>query len=254
VRYKTHNKEFTTIVFQSDFQYPYIDKKVMELAVFKFLPDIEPEYYIIGGDGIDFYALSDFNRDPKRALDTQKDIDGWHSVLAKIRNIIPNTEIIYLEGNHEYRLTKYKWSKCPEMAYIRGLKIENLLGLSELNIRFIPYTKYWNYKKVYFVHGDVISKHSGQTARNMREKWGVNIVHGHSHRTGKSNKTTLNGNQAGWESGCLCDLNPEYVKGKADWQHGMSIVQYYKDKIFYVHNIDIVKYSFIFDGKYYTNE
>ena len=38
----------------------------------------------------------------------------------------------------------------------------------------------------------------------------------------------------------------------ADWQHGLSIINYYKDKIFYVHNIDIVKYSFIYNGKYYT--
>jgi hypothetical protein len=149
-------------------------------------------------------------------------------------------------------MTTYKWTKCPEMTYIKALGMEKLLDLDKLNIKFISYNKYWNYKKIYFVHGDVISKHSGQTAKNILDKWGVNIICGHSHRTGKHNHTTLNGNQGAWESGCLCDCNPEYIKGKANWQQGMSVVQYYKDKIFYVHNIDIVNYSFIFNGKYYT--
>lgn len=159
-----------------------------------------------------------------------------------------------MEGNHEWRLIKYKWTKCPEMAYIRALTVPKLLRLDELNIKYISYNKYWEYKKLFFVHGDVISKHSGATAKNMLEKWGVNIICGHSHRSGKCNRTTLDGNRGSWESGCLCDLNPEYIKGKANWQQAMSIVQYYKDKIFYVHNIDIVKYSFIYDGKYYNLE
>lgn len=202
---------------------------------------------------IDFYGLSRFSKDAKRALRTQEDLDGLYNLLLKIRQYLPDTEIIYLEGNHEFRLMKYKWTQCPEMAYLRALTLPQLLKLNELNIKFIPYTKYWKYKKIYFVHGDVISKHSGQTAKNMLDKWGVNIICGHSHRTGKHNHTTLNGNQGAWESGCLCDTNPEYIKGKANWQQGISVVQYYKDKIFYVHNIDIVNYSFIFNGKYYTN-
>jgi UDP-2,3-diacylglucosamine pyrophosphatase LpxH len=245
-------KDFTTIVFISDLHYPFIDKKIVELVIDKFLPDIQPEYLILGGDMIDFYGISRFAKDPRRALDTQKDIDGLHGLLVKIRGLLPDTKIIYLEGNHEYRMTTYKWTKAPAMTYIRALGLEQLLGLKDLDIPFISYNKYWNYKKIYFVHGDVISKHSGYTAKNMLDKWGVNVVFGHCHRTGKHNHTTLNGNQGAWESGCLCDTNPEYVKGKANWQQGMSVVDYYKDKIFYVHNIDIVLHSFLYNGKYYT--
>jgi len=184
-------------------------------------------------------------------LQTQDDLDGLKEILYRIRGYLPDTKIIYLEGNHEDRLTRYKWTKAPVMTYIRALGLEKLLDLEKLDIKFIPYTKYWNYKKIYFVHGDIIRKESGYTARNMLDKWGVNLICGHSHRTGKHNRTTLNGNQGAWESGCLCDTNPEYIKGKANWQQGMSVVNYYKDKIFYVHNIDIVLHSFIYDGKYY---
>jgi predicted phosphodiesterase len=245
-------KDFTTIVFICDLQYPYIDKKVIHLIKDKFLPDIKPDYLVWGGDALDFYGLSAFSKDPRRALDTQEDIDGLHEVLVDTRDKLQDTEMIFLEGNHEFRMTKYKWTQCKEMTYIRALGLENLLGLVDLEMKWIPYTKYWQYKKIYFVHGDVISKHSGYTAKQMLDKWGCNIVFGHSHRTGKHNHTTMNGNQGAWESGCLCDLNPEYIKGKANWQHGMSVVEYYKNKIFYVHNIDITNYSFLYNGKYYT--
>ena len=206
----------------------------------------------MGGDWLDFYGLSRFSKDPIRALQTQDDIDGLKKYIYKIRKLLPNTKIIYLEGNHEDRLTRYKWTKCPEMTYIRALGLPKLLDLDQLDIEFISYNKYWHYKKIYFVHGDIVSKHSGYTAKNLLEKWGVNIICGHSHRTGKHNRTTLGGNQGAWESGCLCDTDPEYVKGKANWQTGMSVVEYYKDKIFYVHNIDIVDHSFLYNGKYYT--
>jgi len=239
------------LVFISDLHYPYIDKKTIKLVIDIFLPDVKPEYLILGGDMIDFYGLSRFTKDPKRALQTQEDLDGLKEILYRIREYLPETKIIYLEGNHEDRLTRYKWTKAPEMAYIRALGLEKLLDLEKLDIKYIPYTKYWNYKKIYFVHGDVIRKQSGYTARSMLDKWGVNLICGHSHRTGKHNHTTLNGNQGAWESGCLCDIDPEYVKGKADWQQGMSVINYYKDKIFYVHNIDIVLHSFIYNGKYY---
>ena len=239
------------MVYMSDLHIPYQDKKAVELVI-KFIEDFKPEILILGGDMVDFMGLSRFSRDPKRALTTQDDIDTVSALLVKLRNILPDSEIVYLEGNHEYRMTNYKWTKCPELSYIKALTLPKLLNLSELNIQFIPYTKFYNYKKIYFVHGDVISKHSGQTAKQMLDKWGVNIICGHSHRTGKHNRTTLDGNKGAWESGCLCDCSPEYIKGRANWQLGFSIVEYYKDKIFYVNNIDIVKNSFIHGGKYFT--
>ena len=239
------------MVFISDLHIPYEDKKAVEL-VLNFIADFKPSILILGGDMLDFMGLSRFSKDPKRALTTQDDIDKLSELLIKLRTMLPNSEIVYLEGNHEYRMVTYKWTKCPELSYIKALTLQKLLKLDELNIKFIPYTKYYNYKKLFFVHGDVISKHSGQTAKNMLDKWGVNIICGHSHRTGKCNKTTMSGNQGAWESGCLCDTNPEYIKGRANWQTGFSIVEYYKDKIFYVNNIDIVNRSFIHGGRYYT--
>ena len=166
------------MVFISDLHIPYEDKKAVELVV-KFIEDFKPEILILGGDMLDFMGLSRFSKDPKRALTTQEDIDKVNKLLVRIRYILPNSEIVYLEGNHEFRMTNYKWTKCPELSYIKALTLPKLLNLGELGIQFIPYTKFYNYKKIYFVHGDVISKHSGQTAKQMLDKWGVNIICGH---------------------------------------------------------------------------
>jgi predicted phosphodiesterase len=241
------------MVFISDLHIPYEDKKAVKL-VYKFLEDNKDslDVVILGGDIIDFYSLSKFNKDPRRALDIQKDLDKTFNFLSEIRRILPNATIIFIPGNHEQRLRKYKWSKCPELAYLRCLTPEKLFRLEELNIQW--FEKRWKYKKLYFIHGSKLSTHSGGTAQKNRDNCGTNVIVGHSHRTGKSNKTNLGGNQGGWESGCLCRLDPEYMDDVADWQHGICVINYYKDKIFYVHNIDIVKYSFIFNGKYYTND
>ena len=208
------------------------------------------DYLLLGGDMIDFYSISRFNKDPRRALNIQQDLDKLYDFLCACRKALPHTKIKYFKGNHEARLQSFKWSKVPEFAYLRCLEPEKLFRLAELDIEWIP--KRWQYKKIWFLHGNIISKHSGWTAQKIRAEYGVNVVHGHSHRTGKSNKTDLGGNIGGWESGCLCRLDPEYLEGIANWQHGFSLVNYYKNKIFYVNNVDIVKYSFIYAGKYYT--
>lgn len=251
------------IVFVSDLHIPYEDKKVVNLF-FKFLEankkDID--YLILGGDIIDFYSLSRFNKDPRRALNIQEDLDKVYAFMKRCREILSNVRekieqnlriqynILFIPGNHERRLRTYKWTRAPELAYLRCLEPEELFRLNELNIKWVP--KRWRYKKIWFMHGNIISKHSGWTAQKIRAEYGVNVVCGHSHRTGKSNKTDLGGNCGGWESGCLCRLDPEYLEGIANWQHGFSLINYYKDKIFYVNNIDIVKYSFIYGGKYYS--
>jgi predicted phosphodiesterase len=240
---------FTKIVFICDLHIPYEDKKIVEL-ILKFLDDYRPEYLILGGDIIDFYSLSKFNKDPKRALDIQKDLDKTFNFLKKLRELLPSTKIIYIKGNHESRLKKYKWSKAPELAYLRCLSYEKLFRLEELNIQWED--KRWNFGKAWFMHGDKLSKHSGDSARKNREEYGVNCITAHSHRTGKSNLTNLGGNYGAWESGCLCSLNPEYMESLPNWQQGFSVITDYKQKIFYVNNIDIVKQSFIFNNKLYT--
>ena len=239
------------MVFISDLHIPYEDKKAVELVI-KFLEDNKNDIHtvILGGDIIDFYSISRFNKDPRRALDTQKDLDKTYTFMSRLRTILPQAQIIFIPGNHEKRLQSYKWTKCPELAYLRCLTPEKLFRLEELNIQW--HEKRWHYKKLYFIHGTKLSTHSGGTAQKNRDSCGTNVIVGHSHRTGKSNKTNLGGNSGGWEAGCLCDLNPEYMDSVADWQQGFCVVNYYKDKIFYVHNIDIVKHSFLYGGKYYV--
>lgn len=148
------------------------------------------------------------------------------------------------------RLKTYKWTKAPELAYIRCLEPEVLFRLKDLDIEWIE--NRWKFGKLWFMHGAFLSKHSGASARRNQEAFGVNCLTGHSHRSGKSNLTNLGGNYGGWENGCLCNLDPEYMDCIPNWQSAFSVVTDYKEKIFYVNNIDIVKNSFIFNNKLYT--
>jgi len=243
------NKAFTMLVFLSDLHIPYHNKKLLKL-IYKFLKDNQPDYIVLGGDLIDFYSLSKFNKDPRRALDIQKDLDILHEFFKILKEICPNAKIIYIKGNHEQRLRTYKWTKAPELAYLRCLTPQALFGLDEFDIQWEEHR--WKFGKLWFMHGDKLSKHSGDSARKNREEYGVNCLTGHSHRSGKSNLTNLGGNIGGWENGCLCNLNPEYIAGIPNWQNAFSVVLDYKGKIFYLSNIDIVKNSFLYQNKLYT--
>jgi predicted phosphodiesterase len=243
------DKVFTTLVFLTDLHIPYHNKKLLKL-IYKFLKDNQPDYIVLGGDLIDFYSLSRFNKDPRRALDIQKDLDILYEFFKMLREICPNTKIIYIKGNHEARLKTYKWTKAPELAYLRCLTPQILFRLADFDIEWVEHR--WKYGKLWFMHGDFLSKHSGDSARKNREEYGVNCLTGHSHRSGKSNLTNLGGNIGGWENGCLCLLNPEYMSGIPNWQNSFSVVLDYKEKLFYVNNIDIVKNSFLYQNKLYT--
>ena len=74
-------------------------------------------------------------------------------------------------------------------------------------------------------HGSRVSKHSGQSARmalesDMHQR---SVLIGHSHRQGVYMARGPRLLVGGWEVGCLCDLNPEYMR-HPNWQQGLAFV------------------------------
>jgi len=230
---KTANR--FNIVSLTDWHVPFEDGKAIN-AVFKFCKKIQPEIIIVH-EIHDFYSLSRFDKDPSRINNLQDELDRANEYLAILRGICPKSRIILLNSNHLDRLRKYLWRQAVELSSLRSLKLSNLLELEKNNIEYGG--DMFIYKKFLFKHGDIVRKFSSYTAKAEFDKEGMSGCSGHSHRLGKLYTTKRGGKYVWVESGCLCDLKPEYIMGVADWQHGFSLISF-KGNSFYATPIPIL--------------
>jgi len=240
-------------LFIGDLHIPFQDPLAVKVML-KFTDWFKPHVIFIIGDLLDWYQLSKFDKNPTRILKIQDDIDETQHFLAELRTHCPKARIVYFEGNHEKRLTKYLWSH-PEIASLKVLSVEFLLNLSPLKIEFVPQNQRFKHHGFKVEHGDIARKHSGYTARGMMEDVGISGISGHSHRLGAHYKTNEGGDFVWLENGCLCDKNPEYIVGLPNWQSGFTI-GYYKrgDNRFSVEQICVTKNKAAFAGKEFNSD
>lgn len=242
-------KGFKTMIDCGDAQYPYEDPKMITLMV-EFCRDFRPDYFNNQGDHADFYQCSKFSQDPSRLGDLQRDLNRAKNGTARFRDAMPNTKFLMTGGNHEDRLRRFLWNNAKSLSSLDCLDIEELLGLREMEIDYAPYKKTIVVNNLFKLeHGTIVRQFAGYTARAMSLKRGGNGVVGHTHRMGSSLKTMGGDTTGWWENGCLCDLNPEYTQ-EPDWQHGFSVITFIGDR-FYMEQIPIIKYRFIYGGKLY---
>lgn len=238
-----------------DTHIPYLDV-LAYTALEKLLRQIKPDKIILNGDIIDLWEISHFDKNPSRINEIERDISLTRGFLRSIRDNFPLAEIIYLFGNHEYRMKKYVWKMAPACEPFKLLRLENMLGLDELKIKYYTEDNDYHQEGILLVtHGTIVNKDSGMTARRMLCKYGMSVIHDHTHRLGSHFKTDCTGTRGAWENGCLCklELAKEWRTGyPPDWQHGASLVWMRKDRqLFHVDQIYIHKGSFVYGGKQY---
>lgn len=159
----------------SDIHFPYHDDKALKV-VYNFLEQHPINTIILNGDILDFYDVSSFDKDPDRVNSLQKEIDMSTRFFKKLRNIKPDARIVFIKGNHEYRLERYL-KKHPELYSLDALKLPNLLDLKKYNIEYSDKgIKLGNLK---IIHGDMVRKFSGYTARGELEKHDNSGISGH---------------------------------------------------------------------------
>lgn len=218
------------IAFPTDEHVPFQDDSARSVAL-KIVADFNPDLRIAGSDGMDFYALSKFDRNPKRGQQAglQHEIDIWQETQREWRDAAPQANAFYLVGNHEDRLRRYLW-RHPELWDLEVLRLPNLLKMAELGI-------YWEkdkgeranlelviYNQLVIKHGSIVRKNSAYTARGELENEGLSIstLSGHTHRGGTSYARTRRGVVLGQEGFCLCSLEPEYMQ-HPNWQQGIVL-------------------------------
>lgn len=223
----------------SDLHIPYHDEHAWRLFL-NIVEAVKPTKINLGGDLLDFYWLSAFDKDPDAIKDgrLQENLDQFFHLMRDMQRAAPVTcEYEFIPGNHEDRLRRYLM-RNPELYGLRALELPSLLRLDELGI-------YYSEDEIVVVpgllvvkHGSIVRKESAFSAKGEleREKYAVSTITGHTHRLGTHYARTRLRVVKAHENGCLCKLNPEYVKNP-NWQQGLTMTTHFGGELFHVEDI-----------------
>lgn len=209
----------TKVVALNDVHVPFQDHEAIKIA-FNFIKAWKPNYIILNGDILDMYACSSFDKSPDRKDSFMEELEEGNAFLDEVEAISGDAQIVFLEGNHEYRFDRYLKNKARALYGI--VTLPGLLHMDDRDWTYLKYGKFFTLGKLNWGHGYRVSKHSGYSARSHYDSFGLSMNFGHCHRVGQYHVTNYQGDFVVTEGGCLCQLTPEYIPTKPNWQQAIT--------------------------------
>jgi predicted phosphodiesterase len=172
--------------------------------------------------------------------------------LDRIQSACPKAVIHYIEGNHEAHVERWasREFQCEEdaVSLLRDFGPSAKLKLKSRGIRYYRRGEFYmgcsipgtiKLGKCYFTHGISHSKHATQS---HLERFGANVVHGHTHRAQSSVERTVSSDGHGaWCPGTLAKLQPLYRHtAPSSWSHGYAVQFVAKSGRFVHFNVPIM--------------
>lgn len=243
----------TKALLISDVHFSNEDEGLVNLVVFKFGRELQPDIIFLNGDIIDNYAVSHYQKHPNIEQSLKKDVDSTKKFLRRLRTTFPNAEIVYVFGNHCHRLETYLVERAPELfPYVN---LEQILELKKLRIKCVRSShkeNWYKYKNLYIGHYDCAKSTSAATAQYLLRTKGVNVLQGHVHRVGMTATRLLDRTIYGYENPCLTKMDADYIKDP-NWMQGASVL-YFTDTEHWWYPIVIKGRQFVWNGKVYRAE
>lgn len=251
-----------TIVVMPDVQAPLHDAELVSKFV-NFMRDFQPDELAQVGDFTDSTAIGRWVRGKKGefAGDLQYGFDVSMDILDDIRCVFDGRFRI-VRSNHDDRLELYICGCAPGLE-LRDLTFERQLRLDEFEVEFIRDGVVELVKDEWVMgHGDEgsLSPQAGKTAFGLaKNKFGVNVVCGHTHRAGITSESygyngRITHSLTGFEVGHFMDLKQaEYLRksgGTANWQQAFGILETIHGKTF-AHPVMVNDGYFSFEGVLY---
>ena len=176
---------------------------------------------IIIGDFLSLNALSAWDRDKRLLMEGRrlfKEISSGRKAVQILTDALdPKVKKIFIEGNHENRLTRYVETH-PELE-AKEFTVEQLLALGELGWEWVPYKKYKVVGGIHFTHIP-FGKMREITGKDICSKAEAVTIHstvfGHTHELHTScvHKHGMKHLQQILNCGCFFEQSEEYVEGK----------------------------------------
>ena len=220
----------STRLFIGDAHIPYHSRSAMD-AVLRLAARTRPAEIVILGDWLD---CNQFSQHPKtlhedRDRDLKRDLELAVDYLSELRKCCKR--IVYLEGNHEYRLNR--WLARHEAASIAGfVSLEEHLK-DTVGVEWIPYRANTKRRALYRVNSRTIAVHAWSEGvmapwTHIRNSCGNSVIYGHTHRLEMICQGRVTGGHpiTAASAGCLCSLQPWWASGKpTNWVHGAVLMR-----------------------------
>ena len=185
---------------------------------------------VCNGDVLDFPGLSRYEQVPDFQKTTLRDELnlGW-SFFSDLRKEHPRARIVFIEGNHEFRLKSYAIKRAPEV--FNYINLQEDLELNKLGVDWIGTKEgaakwtdtYIVIDDIHIGHFDRVNQGAGQTVRQLMIKKTGSFVQSHIHRAAIIYFTNIDGETTwGMEVPCLC--KPPFYASITDWQKGLGFI------------------------------
>lgn len=242
--------------------------------------DLNPGSVVFNGDNADFPELSKYRHSPSWVRTTQPTIDRCGRLAAETRDAAPNAERVWLEGNHELRLSTYildnaraafglKRADMPDSWPV--LSMPELCRMDEHAMTYLPgypANVHWVNDRLRIIHGNRV-KSNGSTAHLYLKDSKVSTIYGHVHRREWAEITRMDRDGPktilAASGGCLAridgvvpstnggmDLDGRPIESAENWQNGIIVATYQPgDGPFSIEMVAIHDRRAVFRGKEY---
>lgn len=242
------------VIAMPDLHAPYHNEAAVKV-VESFISDWRPHVRIALGDWVDGSTVSGYARDV--ALYDQ--LEEFEICNTLIDRLLPSETYpgskrksvnYYLEGNHEQRFRRF--GNIPQ-DYRRLLDPRHWLALDKRRITWVPYSHFLSdilrIGDLSFIHGFAVNQYA---AAKEASRFG-NVVHGHTHRVMQYTLPHAMQKVTGYNIGCLCNLEQDYVqtRGPGSWQHAFGFGYIYKSGKFTWNIVTIKGDTVNIEGKEY---
>jgi predicted phosphodiesterase len=229
------------ILIIGDIHIPYHNIPALTLAL-KYGLENEVNTILLNGDLIDFYAISRFEKDPRKR-NFGHEVLMTRQFLTTLRQLFPNAAIYYKCGNHDVRYDHYIMRNAPDLLGMNEFSFESLMKLDELNITFIPDKQIIRAGNLTILHGHELGQSvfsPVNIARGLFLRAKDNALCGHHHQASEHSEPNINGKLTTcWSVACLCELHPDYMPINKH-HHGFAHVKVMDTGEFEVSNYRIV--------------
>ena len=230
--------------FISDLQVPFHDPKAIDIC-FEYLTKQGIDTLFINGDLVDFYQLSDFQKDP-RVRKFDEEYESILEMLGYIRKSFPDLIIYFnLDANHEFRYERYMRTKAPELLGLKLFEIEDILKLNDFGIKPLKHLDHVKFGHLPIIHGDTTFRRGSgvSPAKTLFDRVKQSAIASHVHRTSEFTTKNQFDNEifTCWTTGHLMHPNVEYCKHVDQYNQGFALLEKDKTGDYRVSNHRIIK-------------
>ena len=243
--------EMEKLWFVPDVHRPYHDQRAWNLmmqAARAFGPDV----LTLMGDFGDFYAVSDHIRDPKRKTLLDWELKDANVGLDEL-DALKARRKIFVNGNHEKRMTKYLRTRAPALDGI--VTVEEKYRLKERGYEVVEYMQHASIGKLYVTH-DVGASGKNALWKSM-EVFEHSVVTAHTHRLGYLVEGNILGvtkvaTSFGWLGDVMQMDYTSRAKAMKEWTLGFGYGWHHIPTGYcYIVPVPIVNYTCMVDGVQY---